>query len=1185
MMWLWILPVLFATKQGQATSSKGQFGFALLSTGKVQNGVELFSALYEHATSKSPAPAVAEPAANANDDLEGIALVKSLDLIVERYEAPGLIAVAHPDYDFAVLVATKRIPRLGEDGWRSFIAELREFIERELREGSLRDFKPRERPREEPFNKTVQLRIKRVAKSPTPAEKSTELMSLSIKQQPTSDNLTLQLALSVDVYGVGLFDLHFKDFLLSLWPHEVVALLATLPIDEKLKASCNKLSLPGAELDAADVCFTLLPEMPDLELTVLDPASKSMSDTQGHLGLQVTLETTLPLTFALSYPPFIKPLLVKAEGLSWIEYDSNTDDGLAVRRFTRLALQHLVSERSEHADLKLIETLPGTSPFRVEVRAVENFQVNIDPTKAEIEYVFCDDTVHVLACTNSICLIILDAALYPHKVGQLLMYQAGELFGDKGAKVATSQLSRHLKPSALWSPKRKVPAVPWSLLSAQLPLPEGEGRIVSMECLKDIVGRVYPHAHVEVSEAAAEQRRVNLKRLLQAVESSKPAPTKPEETPTEQVPKPQPPPQAVPLRTPTRTRELPKLAAPAATPPIPPGDALSDVAADSDRRKLSAKWLLGGGTGIGPDYRNTPIRTLVRYALLYVAVPLTQVLLVLHLRPRPKKARTRPDESVLTGTSAHRETGQHSWSQVCFFSLAVSQNASGECNCDCKERLEDIPSPHSPSTQVATRALATGGFFGGSLFVTEEGTPAGRRRHSHGVLFASGGDNPVNILALLVQPNEAANTLGIDALRRFTVLCDLATLDSTLDQSSTREEGTQVWLVKRMIARSADCNTLTVLVMNADTGETACAKFTSAHHRESRRNHARSIVTTLALKGRADYCALPFAWSASPHLSRRPPVPAFVELSTVRTVSTLAALMELALSKDQGTAAITTELRESALLSLPSVLSWTAQILVALEQLHQRGVVHCDVKPSNIVIGEDMDAQLCDFGSATPLRCLNQAAEPQQQQQQQQQSRQQQQQEDTEATSIAEEEEKLCRELCRLVEARAVDSASRQDRPRRPLPTTPEYAAPAESIHPTKGRRTSRVDVWALGVTLFEALNGCSPFWHVTGCVRTQANSGGSGSSDSRRMQMNRMALQLHVGGLAELLHTDVSTASANASAPDLRWRVADDVRSLVSLCLCHDPDRRPFCRDLLRLPVFDAVRPSLPPPFSSNSG
>ncbi len=52
------------------------------------------------------------------------------------------------------------------------------------------------------------------------------------------------------------------------------------------------------------------------------------------------------------------------------------------------------------------------------------------------------------------------------------------------------------------------------------------------------------------------------------------------------------------------------------------------------------------------------------------------------------------------------------------------------------------------------------------------------------------------------------------------------------------------------------------------------------------------------------------------------------------------------------------------LLSIPQILRYARQILSALEYAHQRNVVHRDIKPSNIMITEEDEVKLLDFGIA-----------------------------------------------------------------------------------------------------------------------------------------------------------------------------------------------------------------------------
>ena len=49
---------------------------------------------------------------------------------------------------------------------------------------------------------------------------------------------------------------------------------------------------------------------------------------------------------------------------------------------------------------------------------------------------------------------------------------------------------------------------------------------------------------------------------------------------------------------------------------------------------------------------------------------------------------------------------------------------------------------------------------------------------------------------------------------------------------------------------------------------------------------------------------------------------------------------------------------------VPRVLAWASQSLEALAAVHATGVVHRDVKPENILVGDDDGALLSDFGIA-----------------------------------------------------------------------------------------------------------------------------------------------------------------------------------------------------------------------------
>jgi eukaryotic-like serine/threonine-protein kinase len=50
---------------------------------------------------------------------------------------------------------------------------------------------------------------------------------------------------------------------------------------------------------------------------------------------------------------------------------------------------------------------------------------------------------------------------------------------------------------------------------------------------------------------------------------------------------------------------------------------------------------------------------------------------------------------------------------------------------------------------------------------------------------------------------------------------------------------------------------------------------------------------------------------------------------------------------------------------LPKVIEYAEQVLSALEYAHARGVIHRDIKPTNIMVGRDGRLKLLDFGIAT----------------------------------------------------------------------------------------------------------------------------------------------------------------------------------------------------------------------------
>lgn len=47
---------------------------------------------------------------------------------------------------------------------------------------------------------------------------------------------------------------------------------------------------------------------------------------------------------------------------------------------------------------------------------------------------------------------------------------------------------------------------------------------------------------------------------------------------------------------------------------------------------------------------------------------------------------------------------------------------------------------------------------------------------------------------------------------------------------------------------------------------------------------------------------------------------------------------------------------------------YIGQIVKAMIYIHQQGVIHRDLKLGNILINEQMDAKICDFGLSTKIK-------------------------------------------------------------------------------------------------------------------------------------------------------------------------------------------------------------------------
>jgi serine/threonine protein kinase len=119
-------------------------------------------------------------------------------------------------------------------------------------------------------------------------------------------------------------------------------------------------------------------------------------------------------------------------------------------------------------------------------------------------------------------------------------------------------------------------------------------------------------------------------------------------------------------------------------------------------------------------------------------------------------------------------------------------------------------------------------------------------------------------------------------------------------------------------------------------------------------------------------------------------------------------------------------------LPLEQAATYVEQIASALDYAHQRGYIHCDVKPANILLNEQGRVFLCDFGIARLL----QDAFPNE---------------------------------GHVEEAPASEQAAAMSIPL----GTPDYLAPEQALNEPVDHRA---DIYALGATLFYLLAGRPPF-------------------------------------------------------------------------------------------------------------
>ncbi|KAG9159914.1 hypothetical protein Leryth_005662 [Lithospermum erythrorhizon] len=109
---------------------------------------------------------------------------------------------------------------------------------------------------------------------------------------------------------------------------------------------------------------------------------------------------------------------------------------------------------------------------------------------------------------------------------------------------------------------------------------------------------------------------------------------------------------------------------------------------------------------------------------------------------------------------------------------------------------------------------------------------------------------------------------------------------------------------------------------------------------------------------------------------------------------------------------------DSSKLQESMIGNYTKQIVQGLDYLHSLGIVHCDIKPSNILLAKNGDVKIADFGCAKRV------------------------------------------EIC----DRLVISGT-------PMFMAPEVILGEEQSYPA--------DIWSLGCTIIEMASGCSPWSHL----------------------------------------------------------------------------------------------------------
>jgi serine/threonine protein kinase len=200
----------------------------------------------------------------------------------------------------------------------------------------------------------------------------------------------------------------------------------------------------------------------------------------------------------------------------------------------------------------------------------------------------------------------------------------------------------------------------------------------------------------------------------------------------------------------------------------------------------------------------------------------------------------------------------------------------------------------------------------------------------------------------------------------------------------------------------------------------------------------------------------------------------------------------------------------------PVVRSYCSQALLGLAYLHENGVMHRDIKGSNILVSHDGVCKLCDFGGSKRLESEKM-------------------QKHTMRGSKS-----LPRGLCDNISHLGVSPLPPLPLP--PTPTAPYFCAPEVF----EEHYSFKADIWSLGCVVFQMATG-SPPWKDLGIS-------------------NPVALYNHV-------KTQTGPPPMVFPAMDPVEDSLSDLKSLIARCFRHNPDERPSARELLNDPFLQETQ------------